>query len=209
MGRISIFIPHPVLSAGPSGGSCLRRRKETGEKAPRTKERMQEPARKELYWHDPTGCSRHPHRPGCEPREGRPEIPAEPLGGEQRGVPGTPSCCQRSQGHHSRGEGLCAELQREAGPPAPSPRAPQIGDSSALRDGGLSPPGGPVLPQCQAPAGSTGMGRDEGMRGGLRLQREGKGGEGWEKGKEVKGPSGEQGRALVMATRVEGEKKPK
>lgn len=51
------------------------------------------------------------------------------------------------------------------------------------------------------------MGRDEGMRGGLRLRREGKGGEGWEKGKEVKGPSGEQGRALVMAARVEGEKK--
>lgn len=51
------------------------------------------------------------------------------------------------------------------------------------------------------------MGRDEGMRGGLQLQREGKGGEGWEKGKEVKGPSGEQSRAVVMATRVEEGKK--
>lgn len=36
------------------------------------------------------------------------------------------------------------------------------------------------------------------------LQREGKGGEGWEKGK---GPSGEQGRAAVMAARMEGGKK--
>lgn len=51
------------------------------------------------------------------------------------------------------------------------------------------------------------MGRDEGMRGGLQLQREGRGGEGLEKGKEVKGPSGEQGRAVGMATRVEGGKK--
>lgn len=48
------------------------------------------------------------------------------------------------------------------------------------------------------------MGRDEGMRGGLQLQREGKGREGWEKGKEVKGPGVEQGREVVMATRVEG-----
>lgn len=32
------------------------------------------------------------------------------------------------------------------------------------------------------------------------------GGEGWEKGKEVKGPSREQGRVMVMATRVEGKK---
>lgn len=63
------------------GGSCLRRRKGTGEKPPRTKERMQGPARKELYWHDPRGSLRHLHRPGCEPREGCPEIPAEPLGG--------------------------------------------------------------------------------------------------------------------------------
>lgn len=51
------------------------------------------------------------------------------------------------------------------------------------------------------------MGRDEGMWGGLQLQREGRGGEGWEKGKEVKGPSREQGRAVVMTTRVEGKKK--
>lgn len=34
--------------------SCLRRRKETGEKPPRTKERMREPAAKELYWHGTT-----------------------------------------------------------------------------------------------------------------------------------------------------------
>lgn len=68
LGQILTFIPHLVLSVGPSGGSCLHHRKETGEKPPGTKERMQEPARKELYWHDPTGSLRHPHRPGCEPR---------------------------------------------------------------------------------------------------------------------------------------------
>lgn len=33
-----------------------------------------------------------------------------------------------------------------------------------------------------------------------------KGGEGWEKGKEVKGHSGKQGRVVVMAIRVEGKK---
>lgn len=133
LGWILTLIPHLVLSAGPSGGvSCLHRRKDTAEKPPGTKERMQGPARKELYWHDPTGSSRHPHRPGCEPREGCPEIPAE-LPSKylqnyprwvQRGFPGTPSCCQCSQGHRSRGEALCAELQRETGPPALSPRAP-------------------------------------------------------------------------------------
>lgn len=69
-----MFIPDLVLGAGPSEGFCLHRRKETGEKPPRTKERMQEPAAKELYWqrHDPTGSLRHPHRPGCEHRGGLP-----------------------------------------------------------------------------------------------------------------------------------------
>lgn len=81
LGRILTFIPQLVLSAGPAGGSCLCCRKDTGDKPPGTKERMQGPARKELYWHDPTGSLRHPQRPGCQPREGCPQIPAEPLGG--------------------------------------------------------------------------------------------------------------------------------
>lgn len=83
------FHIHLALGAGPSEGSCLRCRKEMGEKPPRTKERMQEPAVKELYWrrHDPpTGSLRHPHRTG----RAAPKYLQRPGDGVQRGVPATP-----------------------------------------------------------------------------------------------------------------------
>lgn len=80
------------------------------------------------------------------------------------------------------------------GPTALSPRAPQIWDT--LRGEGMSPSG----KACPSPVPGTCWEHWDG------LQREGKGGEGWEKGK---GPSREQGRAAVMAARMEGGKKKK
>lgn len=128
LGWILIFSPHLVLNADPlGGGPASTAVKKWARNLGEQRRGCRSPQRKSFIGaarHDPTGSLRHPHQPGCKPREGYPKIPAAPQGRVQRGVPGTASCCQCSRGHHPIGEGLLTVLQREMNPPTPSLKSP-------------------------------------------------------------------------------------
>lgn len=159
MGWILTLIPHLVLSAGPSGGSCLH--KKTDEKAPGTKERMQEPVRKELYWHDPTWLLAASAPAGMRAQGGMSRNTCRiTLSGCKEASQGPRAAVSVPKGTVPE-VSLCARSCKERwDPPRCHQGSPQIWEQLCRCPegwGSVPPPERPILPQCQAPAGSTGM----------------------------------------------------